>query len=179
MQKYNLIYMFNIQHFNYKKMSKSKLVLLSIFMLTFMLSLAFSNDLRAQTPYTWDDYGLKFSVPAGFVEIENTGDKFEAKCEKSKIFLFGLYPIADENVTKQNLIDVLKDTAKESGMVVKEAKEIKFNGFEGVYAEGTVQGTPTFIACMLDPNGDLNFIVTVLHQNVNGAVGLVKSIQKM
>ncbi len=156
-------------------MSIRKLSLFSIF----MLFLALVNDLKAQTPYTWDDYGLKFSVPAGFVELESTGEKFEAKCDKSKIVLFGLYPIADESVTKQNLIELLKDVAKDSGMAVGQAKEIKFNGFEGVYAEGTIEGTPTFIACMLDPNGDLNFIVTVMHQNTEMAIKLVKSIQKM
>jgi hypothetical protein len=153
----------------------SKLISLFIFILFF----AFGSSLKAQTLYTWDDFGLKFSVPAGFTEMENTGDKFEGKCDKSKIFLFGLYPIADENVTKQDLVAELKAFAKESGMAVKETKEIKFNGFEGVYAEGTVEGTPSFVAFMLDPNGDLNFIVSALHQNTEATVRLIRSIQKM
>ena len=150
--------------------------LISFFVIVFFV--AVWNNAQAQE-YTWDDYGLKFTVPAGFVEEANTGEKFEAKCEKSKIYLFGLYPILDENITKQNLLEVLKATAKESGMAMTQAKEIKFNGFEGIYAESTIEGTPTFIACMLDPNGDLNFIVTVMHQNTDAAVKLIKSIKKM
>jgi hypothetical protein len=151
----------------------------SILFFVAILFTALWNNVQAQQEYTWDDFGLKFSVPTGFVEVENTGEKFEGKCEKSKIFLFGLYPVADENVTKENLKEALKGMAKESGMTVQATKDINFNGFEGAYAEGTIQGTPAFFACMLDPNGDLNFIVSVLHQNTDAAVKLIKSIQKM
>lgn len=149
------------------------------FPLIFAVCMLFATTANAQNPYDWTDYGLSFSVPADFKETASDGEKFEGEAKKSKIHLFGLYPIEDENVTKENLVEVLKMMAKESGMNVEEAEEIKFNGFEGVYGEGTIEGIPTFMACMLDPKGSLNFIVTIMHQNTNGAVALLKSIKKI
>jgi hypothetical protein len=132
----------------------------------------------AQVEYTWDDYNLKFSVPSDFKESASDGDHFEGSSNRGKIYLFGLYPIKDENVTTDNLAEAVNAMAKESKMKVEETMELDFNGFQGYCAEGTIEGKPAFFACMLDPNGDLNFIITVLHDNADAAINLIKSIKK-
>ncbi|MCC5946372.1 MAG: hypothetical protein JJT94_15680 [Bernardetiaceae bacterium] len=155
----------------------SKQSILFYFLLVAAL-LGFST-VQAQTAYEWDDYGLSFSVPAGFKASASTGDKFEGSAERAGLTLFGLYPIADANLTMENLEDFLVAMASESGMQVDEASEIEFNGFYGYYAEGDIEGIPTFFACMLDPDGELNFIITILHNNADVAIKVVRSIQKM
>lgn len=143
----------------------------------FMLSLFVVVTAQAQTDYTWESYGLSFTVPAGFSETANTDEKFEGKSDKAKVHLFGIYPINDANVTQDNLKEALIEMAAASGMEVQDANEIEFNGFSGLYAEGEIEGVPTFFACMLDPNGELNFIVTIVHNNADAAVEIMKSIK--
>ncbi len=142
----------------------------------FMLSLFVVVTAQAQTDYTWESYGLSFTVPAGFSETTNTDEKFEGKSDKAKVHLFGIYPINDANVTPDNLKEALIEMAAASGMEVQDANEIEFNGFSGLYAEGEIEGVPTFFACMLDPNGELNFIVTIVHNNADAAIKIMKSI---
>ena len=51
------------------------------------------------------------------------------------------------------------------------------NGFKGLYEEGEIEGVPTFFACMLDKNGELNFIVTIVNNNADAAIAIMKSIK--
>lgn len=143
----------------------------------FMLSFLVISSATAQTDYTWESYGLSFTVPAGFSETSSTDEKFEGKSEAAKIHLLGLYPINDANLTQENLEEALIEMAAASGMEVQDANEIEFNGFSGLYAEGEIEGVPTFFACMLDPNGELNFIVTIVHHNTDAAVAILKSVK--
>ena len=142
----------------------------------FVISLFIFGAAQAQTDYTWESYGLSFTVPAGFSETANTDEKFEGKSDKAKIHLFGIYPINDANVTEDNLLEALIEMAAASGLNVEDADEIEFNGFKGLYAEGEIEGIPTFFACMLDPNGELNFIVSIVHNNADAATNIMKSI---
>lgn len=143
----------------------------------FILSLFVVVTAQAQTDYTWESYGLSFTVPAGFKETANTDEKFEGSSEGAKVHLFGIYPINDANLTQDNLEEALIEMAAASGMDVEDADEIEFNGFSGLYAEGEIEGVPTFFACMLDPNGELNFIVTIVHNNADAAIKIMKSIK--
>ncbi len=150
----------------------------SVLVMALFFTVLCNFSASAQEEYTWDDYGLKFSVPSDFKESTSDGEKFEGSSNRGKIYLFGLYPIKDENITNDNLAEAVNAMAKESKMKVTDAHEIDFNGFEGYCAEGTIEGKPAFFACMLDPNGDLNFIITLLHDNADAAIKLVKSIKK-
>ncbi|WP_338812548.1 hypothetical protein V9L05_14250 [Bernardetia sp. Wsw4-3y2] len=143
----------------------------------FILSLFVFDAAQAQTDYTWESYGLSFTVPAGFSETANTDEKFEGKSDNAQIHLFGIYPINDASLTEDNLKEALIEMAAASGMDVEDADAIEFNGFSGLYAEGEIEGVPTFFACMLDPNGELNFIVTIVHNNADAALNIMKSIQ--
>lgn len=143
-----------------------------------ILSIFVFGAAQAQTDYTWEGYGLAFTVPDGFAETTSTDDKFEGKSDAAKIHLLGLYPISDANVTEDNLLEALIEMAAASGLNVEDADKIEFNGFKGLYAEGEIEGVPTFFACMLDPNGELNFIVTIVHNNAEAAIAIMKSITK-
>lgn len=149
--------------------------------LIFILLTFVAFNAQAQEDYTWDDYGLKFSVPTGFKVTQNSSDKFEGEAVRAKITLFGLYPIADENVTEETTMQAVEAMAKEAGMNIRTIDKgaIEFNGFKGSYAEGKIEGISTFFAVMLDESSDLNFIVTVLHDNTDAAIKLIKSIKKM
>ncbi|WP_027002632.1 hypothetical protein [Hugenholtzia roseola] len=151
----------------------------SFALLVAIFSFSFQSA-KAQTTYTWEDYSLEFTVPAGFQETANSGEKFEGKSDRAGIFLFGLYPLSDASITSDNLADMLVELAAETGMEVGEAEAISFNGFEGYYAEGEIEGVPTFFACMLDPEGETNFIISILHNNATDtAVKIVTSIHKL
>ena len=143
-----------------------------------ILSIFVFGAAQAQTDYTWEGYGLAFTVPDGFTETTSTDEKFEGKSDAAKVHLFGIYPISDANITQDNLKEALIEMAAASGMEVQDADHIEFNGFSGLYAEGEIEGVPTFFACMLDPNGELNFIVTILHNNAEAAIAIMKSITK-
>ncbi len=142
-----------------------------------IISLFVFGAAQAQTDYTWESYGLSFTVPAGFTETESNDEKFEGKSDAAKVHLLGLYPISDANITEDNLKEALIEMATASGMEVQDADHIEFNGFKGLYAEGEIEGIPTFFACMLDPNGELNFIVTIVHNNADAAIAIMKSIK--
>jgi hypothetical protein len=142
-----------------------------------ILSIFVFGVAQAQTDYTWESYGLSFTVPAGFAETESNDEKFEGKSDRAKIHLFGLYPISDANITEDNLLEALIEMAAASGLNVEEADKIEFNGFSGLYAEGEIEGIPTFFACMLDPNGEVNFIVSIVHNNADAAIAIMKSIK--
>ncbi|MCS6834100.1 MAG: hypothetical protein NZ521_11040, partial [Flammeovirgaceae bacterium] len=72
-----------------------------------------------------------------------------------------------------------KIMAKEAKMKVQDTQGIEFNGFKGRYAEGTIEGVPSFFCCILDPDSDNNFIITIVHNNTDAAIKLMKSIKKM
>jgi hypothetical protein len=135
---------------------------------------------NAQTSYTWDSYGLEFTVPAGFKVTASSGEKFEGEAARSKITLFGLYPIKDASLTIDNTQEAVQLMATEAGMSKRgmASDYIEFNGFKGYYAEGTIQGINTFFAIMIDEDSDTNFIVTVMHDNTDAAIKIVKSIHK-
>jgi hypothetical protein len=151
-----------------------------LFSIALFAAILFSfQSAKAQTAYTWEDYGLQFTVPAGFQETASSGEKFEGKSEGQGIFLFGLYPLSDASLTSDNLAEMLVELAAETGMKVGEADAISFNGFEGYYAEGEIEGLPAFFACMLDPEGETNFVISIIHENAVAVVNIVTSIKKM
>jgi hypothetical protein len=144
-----------------------------------MLCMLNLTNANAQTEYSWDSYGLEFTVPAGFQEISSTGEKFEGKAERAGILLFGLYPIEDNTLMVKDMKDLAYKIAEDTEMDIDDSNDLEFNGFKGYYVEGTLNGVDTFFACMLDPEGDLNFIITVMHRDAQAAIKLIKSIHKL
>ncbi|AFM03449.1 hypothetical protein Fleli_1001 [Bernardetia litoralis DSM 6794] len=144
----------------------------------FILSLIVFGSVQAQTNHTWESYGLSFTVPADFSEITNTDNKFEGKSDEAQINLLGLYPINAESLTEDNLQESFIDMAAAYGMAIEGGEEIKINGFTGLYTETELEDVPAFFACMLDPNGEVNFIVIIVHNNnAEKAINIMESIQ--
>jgi hypothetical protein len=146
-----------------------------------MLMLLIGIQAQAQSleAWTWDDFNLSFSVPKGFKVETSSGEEFSGKCEASKIHYFSITPYQDGEVTEANLKEAIGVMTKEAKMRVTETKPIEFNGFKGYYSEGTMEGLPAFFCCVLNPNDDNNFIITILHENTDAAVKIMKSIKPM
>ncbi|GAB4339652.1 MAG: hypothetical protein OHK0038_18890 [Flammeovirgaceae bacterium] len=149
------------------------------FVAVFMLLISTQIQAQALEQWTWKDYNLSFSIPKGFKVETSTGKEFSGKCESSKIHFFSITPYQDSKVTEENLKEAIGIMAKEAKMRVSETKHIEFNGFKGYYAEGTIEGLPAFFCCILNPNDDNNFIITILHENTDAAVKVIKSIKPM
>lgn len=151
--------------------------ILSPFFVVLLMSTIF--HIQAQEQWTWNDYNLTFTTPAGFKVEKSTGEEFSGKSDRSKIYLFAIYPVKDENITEENLGEAVQIMASEARMNVQDMQNISFNGFTGKYAEGTIEGVPSFFCCILDPDSDNNFIISIVHNNTDAAIKLMKSIKKI
>jgi hypothetical protein len=153
--------------------------ILASFITVMMLLIGVQAQAQALEEWNWEDYNLKFSIPKGFKVETSTGEEFSGKCDAAKIHFFSITPFQDGEVNEDNLKEAVGVMAKEAKMRVTETKPIEFNGFKGYYAEGTLEGFPAFFCCVLNPNDDNNFIITILHNNTDAAVKVIKSIKPM
>lgn len=153
-----------------------KNILLAI--LFFIISLS----AYSQQVYTWDDYGITFTLADDFVEKVSNGEEFTASGEGMELTIL---PFKDETVAHADITSYTMSIASSMNFQrIDDISTIKFNGFEGGYAEGVSDGVKVFIMGLLDPDSDTNFFVIIAFTDqdkyaIEEAINICKSIKRI
>lgn len=151
-------------------------------MLFFAFAVCISFNVDAQQIYTWEDYGLSFSLADDFKETVSTGEEFSASGDGMELTIL---PFADETIDDTDITAYTMSVAASLNLGrIDDVNKISINGFSGGYAEGVSDGTKIFLMGLIDPNSDTNFfvIITFLDNDANAieeAINICKSIQKI
>jgi hypothetical protein len=148
---------------------------------TFTVLLAGQYMLTAQQNYTWDEYGLKFTLANDFVEERNDAEEFSAAGDG---MYFSIFPFKDETIDESDITSYTIEIAASLNLQeVDDVDVMNINKFKGGYVEGYLDGLRVFLMGLIDPGSDTNFFVLITfldHDNVatDEAVRMVKSIKK-
>ena len=143
---------------------------------------AFSIATNAQQMYTWDDYGIAFSLADDFKETVSNGEEFSAVGDGMEL---SILPFSDETIDDTDITAYTMAVAASLNLGrIDDINEITFNGFKGGYAEGVSDGVKIFLMGLIDPNSDTNFfvIITFLDNDslaIEEAVNICRSIHKI
>ncbi len=125
------------------------------------LLLLSANVSSAQVDMTWDTHGVGFKVPRGFVIETNNAEEFTAG--NDNVFVT-IAPIQDENITADDLADVVDAMVKEMDYdLVTDGDAVDVQNFTGYYARGTKDGANAVVMALLDPDSATNLIVVVVY----------------
>ncbi len=137
---------------------------------------------QAQQSYTWDDYGIAFTLADDFKETVSTGEEFSAVGDGMEL---SIIPFSDESIDDTDITAYTMSIAASLKLGrIDDISEITINGFKGGYAEGVSGDTKIFIMGLIDPKSDTNFfvIITFLDNDTNAideAINICKSIHKI
>ncbi len=152
---------------------------LFILLLSFVV---FSTQSVAQQSYTWEDYGISFTLADDFQETVSTGEEFSASGDGMEMTII---PFTDEAIDDSDITGYTMSIAASLNLGrIDDVSTINFNGFKGGYAEGALDGAKIFIMGVIDPNSDTNFFVIITfldgdNNAIDEAVNICKSIRKI
>ncbi len=142
----------------------------------------YTTQSYAQQVYTWEDYGISFTLADDFQEVVSTGDEFSAVGDGMDLTIL---PFSDESIDDSDITSYTMSIAASLNLGrIDDVSTINFNGFKGGYAEGVSDGTKIFLMGVIDPKSDTNFfvIITFLDGDSNAieeAINICKSIKKI
>ncbi len=145
-------------------------------------TIALSSPLLAQNEYTWDEYGIKFSLAPDFVEKVNNNEEFSADGDMMSI---SIIPFKDETIDDSDIAAYTISIAKSINLTsYEDVNVISMNDFKGGYVEGVSDGARIFLMGLIDPISDTNFFVIITfidqdHIATEEAIRMVKSFHKM
>lgn len=149
----------------------------------FLFFILFSgNILTAQQEYTWEEYGISFSLADDFSEVVNNSEEFSAVGDGMEL---SIIPFLDETIDNNDITGYVMAVAASLELDrIDDVNILKLNGFKGGYAEGVSGNEKIFLMGLIDPNSDTNFfvIITFLDNDVNAieeAVNICKSFRRM
>ncbi len=128
---------------------------------TLFALLLFSATVSAQVDMTWDTHGVGFKVPRGFVVETNNAEEFSAG--NDNVFVT-IAPIQDENITSDDLADVVAAMVKEMDYdLVTDGDAVEVSNFTGYYVRGSKDGASAVVMALLDPESATNLIVVAVY----------------
>lgn len=123
-----------------------------------------SMVVNAQQRYTWEQYGLSFSVPQNFKVVKNTAESFEA--ENANIHL--TIEVMDyDGIDPEDLGTALGEMANELGMTGMDIGELALTTLEGAYIEGKVKGVNVCLVLLADTDSNIALVASVTYSNGN------------
>lgn len=152
------------------------------FLFSLILIIGGLTTVVGQQNYTWDEYGLKFTLADDFVEERNDAEEFSAAGDG---MYFSIFPFKDETIDESDITSyTIQIAASLNLQEVDDVDILNINKFKGGYVEGYLDGVKVFLMGLIDPNSDTNFfvLITFLDQDnvaTDEAVRMVKSIKKM
>lgn len=144
--------------------------------------LALSLSLSAQQKYTWDEYGISFSLADDFRETVNNIEEFSADGDGMSM---SIIPFKDESIDDSDITKYTIGIAKSLNLEgIQDVDVISINNFEGGYVEGVKDGAKIFLMGLIDPNSATNFfvIITFIDEDkeaIKEAINICKSIRKI
>ncbi len=149
----------------------------------FLFFVLFSGSiLNAQQQYTWEEYGISFSLADDFSEVINNAEEFSAVGDGMEM---SIIPFLDETIDNNDITGYVMAVAASLELDrIDDVNVLKLNGFKGGYAEGVSGNEKIFLMGLIDPDSDTNFfvIITFLDNDVNAideAVNICKSFRRM
>jgi hypothetical protein len=119
-----------------------------------LLLVFFTFGLRAQSdlePYTWDTYGMAFSIPKTFSVLENDSVKFSAA---DSLVNLTIYPVDATGIDSTNMDSLLGQWASQNNVEVLSNYE-PFNdegNYFGILCVGTLNSYSIMLMLAIDPD---------------------------
>ena len=99
---------------------------------------------QALAPISWTAYGLTFDVPKGILVEEDTEDTFLLNSSR---FYISLQSLDSEDMTKEDLNELLKGLADDDGVIEQSAVEaFDLKQFHGIWLKGIAEEDPCYYA---------------------------------
>lgn len=152
----------------------NKFLMVSLFVLTYFTAFAQQN-------YTWEEYGISFTLADDFNETVNNSEEFSATGDGMEL---SIIPFKDASIDDSDITTFTMQVAASLNLErIDDVNTIDVNGLKGGYAEGAQNGAKIFIMGLIDPDSDTNFFVMVVFQDedanaVQEAINICKSIKK-
>ncbi|MDL2223443.1 hypothetical protein LJB98_05030 [Bacteroidales bacterium OttesenSCG-928-M11] len=129
---------------------------------TLFALIAISLSVSAQQRYTWEQYGLSFSVPKSFQILENTAESFEAENEEMSLTI----ELLDyEGLSPEFMGTLLGQMAKDSGMRNAEVGELVLTTLEGAYIEGEIKGVNVIYIVLMDTDSNIALLGSIVYED--------------
>ncbi len=136
----------------------------------------------AQQNYTWEEYGITFTLADDFNETVNNMDEFSATGDGMEL---SIIPFKDGSIDDSDITTYTMAVAASLNLErIDDVNTINVNGFKGGYAEGAQNGAKIFVMGLIDPNSDTNFFIMIVFQDEDAnameeAINICKSIKKI
>ncbi len=150
-------------------------------MIAFFL-ISMNGIITAQQQYTWEEYGISFSLADDFVEKKNDATEFSADGDGMSL---SIIPFKDASIDQEDITGFVMEAAASMELDrVDDVSTIEINGFQGGYAEGVQDGVNVFMMGLIDPDSETNFFVIIAFLEGDGnaideGIEICRSIQKL
>lgn len=152
------------------------------YLLSLILLISTSFSLVAQQEYTWDYYGIGFTLADDFIETINTDEEFSADGDGMS---FSIIPFKDASISDNDIsVYTISIAASLNLEVIDDVNIIALKSFKGGYVEGMLDGTRVFLMGLIDPSSETNFFVIIAFADddevaVDEAIRMVQSFRKI
>ena len=140
-------------------MNKKKSILLTVLLLVPSLFFTYINAQVELEPYSWDSYGMGFSIPKTFTVLENDSIKFSVG---DSLINLTIYPVDASAIDSSNMDSLLQQWAIQNSVDIQSDFE-HFNdegNYYGVLCVGNQDPFKIMLMLALDPDyKDIGFYI--------------------
>ena len=123
---------------------------------------------QALAPISWTAYGLTFDAPKGILVEEDTEDSFLLNSSR---FYISLQSLDSEDMTKEDLNELLKGLADDDGVLEQSAVEsFDLKQFYGIWLKGKAEEDPCYYACLMTKDAGSVFCISIIYNRVDAKV---------
>ena len=123
---------------------------------------------QALAPISWTAYGLTFDAPKGILVEEDTEDSFLLNSSR---FYISLQSLDSEDMTKEDLNELLKGLADDDGVLEQSAVEsFDLKQFHGIWLKGKAEEDPCYYACLMTKDAGSVFCISIIYNRVDAKV---------
>ena len=136
----------------------------------FFLAVVWAVAMNAQTlaPISWTAYGLTFDAPRGILVEEDTEDTFLLNNSR---FYISLQSLDSEDMTKEDLNELLKGLADDDGVLEQSAVEsFDLKQFHGIWLKGKAEEDPCYYACLMTKDAGSVFYISIIYNRADAKV---------
>ena len=139
-----------------------------LYVLSVVIGLFAIVNAQVLVPITWTAYGLTFNVPKGILVEEDTEDTFLLNNSR---FYISLQSLDSEDMTKEDMSDLLKGLADDDG--VREQSKVEsfdLKQFHGTWLKGIAEEDPCYYACLMTKDAGSVFCISIIYNRMDAKV---------
>ena len=166
----------------FNNLRNQTIVIKKILLLLIVFGVSITNHISAQQEYSWEEYGIGFSLADDFKETVNSMEEFSAVGDGMEL---SIIPFKDNSIDDSDINAYTMSIAASLKLEkIDDISTIEINGFKGGYAEGVQNGVKIFVMGLIEPNSETNFFVMIVFQEndenaVEEAISICQSIHKI